>query len=328
MKRNGQEPSERFHPLTVFAVSTGLFLGAFEVWRLLFRNGHLFAPDRTPLRGWNPSDYGLRPEMVDQLEFEAEDGMPLHGWYCRAENAVASVLFCHGNSANLTKSAPVVPFMNAAGLNVMLFDYRGFGRSGGRPTLTGVLRDAHAAARLHDELRPENVPSILYGYSLGGAIAAETATRHPFDGLILQSTFTNLADMARVRYPNLPMHLLSGKAFDTLKIIQSLNLPTVVIHGGADEVIPCWMGRRLYAACRQRHALHVIHSGLHNDLYEREGETIGKLIVEFASSLRPNGVVAPPPRRSIAAQVTKAIRRAPPLRPTLEPAVAPSEAAE
>lgn len=308
--------------ISLAAVGSGAVVGLFEIWRSLFRNGHLFAASRAPMVSWNPADYGLDPTMVDELEFESDDGTLLHGWYCRAADPIASVLYFHGNSANLTMVAPKIPHLNLAGLNVLVFDYRGFGRSSGRPTLTGVLEDGLAAARLHDALRPPRLPSILFGYSLGGAIAAETATRHRFDGLILQSTFTNLADMARVMYPRLPMHLLSGRAFDTLKIIKQLELPLVVIHGTDDPRIPCWMAEQLFEECATRHTLHLVPAGDHGNLFDVDADRLVDLLVKFASSIRAH---EPPPeasaerRRSLASAVIRSLRQMPPLRPELLP---------
>jgi uncharacterized protein len=290
--------------------AAGALVVALEAIRLLFRNSQLFCPERDPERSWNPADYGLDPSFVDDFGFESADGTVLHAWYCRAKNPIASVLYCHGNSGNLTFSAAKIPLLNASGLNVLLFDYRGFGRSSGRTTLAGVLDDAAAAAEEHDRIRPRDLPSILYGYSLGGAIGAQVAKEHPFDGVILQSTFTNLADMARVRFPKLPVHLISGTEFDTLAIVRELHLPLLIIHGTNDEVIPHWMGETLFKSCTKGHALVLLEGAMHTNLYDHSGPGIVKAIHRFALSLAPQKAAAatakpPSPLQRIVRQIRK-----------------------
>jgi uncharacterized protein len=285
MKKREPE-SNLIRAVSIATVGTALATMALEGLRLLFRNSQLFCPDKLPLRSWNPEDYGFELDQVDQILFESEDGTLLDGWYCRAKRPVASILFCHGNSGNLTWTAEAVAALTRAGLNVLTFDYRGFGRSSSFTTLSGVLADAHAAMHEHDRIRPALLPSILYGYSLGGAIAVQTADKGQFDGLILQSTFTNLQDMARLRYPRLPLHLVSGKEFDTLKKMEELQIPALVIHGAEDEVVPCWMGEKLFDTCSTPGGrLLVLDGALHTDLYERDAATIVEAIRKFATSL-------------------------------------------
>jgi pimeloyl-ACP methyl ester carboxylesterase len=175
-----------------------------------------------------------------------------------------------------------------AGINVLLFDYRGFGRSTGFPTLSGIIDDGVTAARLHERIRPKGVPSILYGYSLGGAIAAQIIRRHPFDGLVLQSTFTNLPDITRVAFPRLPLHLVSGRLFDTLEVVKDLNVPVLIIHGAADEVCPSWMAQKLFDSLGSTSKkLILVEGGLHKDLFERpDAQTLVWEINRFATDLR------------------------------------------
>ena len=292
-KRRQRRKRSLLRGLTVLAVGAGVALAALELSRLLFRNNQLFCPSPDPLLSWNPADYGLDPAMTDEVRFESDDGTMLHGWYCRSYAPVASLLYCHGNTGNITYSAACIPKLVDAGLNLFIFDYRGFGRSSGYTTLAGVLQDAEAAAREHHVLRPHDVPSILYGYSLGGAIAAETAQHVYFDGLILQSTFTNLRDMARVVFPGLPMHLVSGNEFDTLRIMSRLKIPLVVIHGREDEVIPMWMGEKLYSVCSTGHAIHIVDGAMHTNLYDTAPDGIVDVIRRFALSLQKGAAPYP-----------------------------------
>jgi fermentation-respiration switch protein FrsA (DUF1100 family) len=261
-------------------------LAAFDIGRRLYRQSQLFAPEREPVKSWDPADYGIPAGAAEEHWIPTPDGETLHAWYCRAPDPKASGLFCHGNRANLTLSANIIPHLLEAGLSILFFDYRGFGRSSGRPTVRGVLADAVTAARFHDTLRPPHLPSILYGFSLGGAVAAQVIRRHPFDALILQSTFTSLTALTRVLYPRAPMHLLAGRLFDTLGVIRKLDVPLLVLHGTEDEVAPCAMAHALHDACPAPKRIHCVEGGMHNDLYERAPETVVRALSEFIADLR------------------------------------------
>jgi alpha-beta hydrolase superfamily lysophospholipase len=272
---------------------------ALDLGRRLFRRSQLFCPEPNPVISWKPEDYGIPRERVEVLSFETDDGEELYGWYCRAKNPIASALYFHGNTGNLTNTAHVMPYLLDAGINILTFDYRGFGRSTGSPSLSGIIDDGITAARMHEKIRPKNVPSILYGYSLGGAIAAQVIRRHAFDGLILQSTFTNLPDMARVTFPRVPLHLVSGRLFDTLSFVRHVNVPTLIIHGAADEACPVWMAQQLHDACSAKSkTLMLIEGGLHKDLFERpDAQSLVWAINRFAIDLpRTPHVVQDEPR--------------------------------
>ncbi|MGH3628261.1 MAG: alpha/beta hydrolase [Sciscionella sp.] len=266
----------------------GTVILALDVGRRMFRRSQLFVPERKPVISWNPEDYGIPRERTEECSFETDDGELLYGWYCRADHPIASALYCHGNTGNLSNTAHVMPHLMDAGINVLLFDYRGFGRSTGFPSLSGIVDDGVTAARLHERIRPKNVPSILYGYSLGGAIAAQIIRRHPFDGLVLQSTFTNLPDIARVTFPRLPLHLVSGRLFDTLAVVRSLTVPALIIHGTNDEVCPAWMAQKLYDAYgNSSRKLLLVEGGLHKDLFERpDAQKLVWEINRFAAGLQ------------------------------------------
>jgi len=267
----------------------GAAVAFLEIARRIFRHVQLFCPDREPLKTWNPDDYGIPRERVAEHAFETPDGEMLYGWYCRADDPIASIVFCHGNTGNLTKSAEAVGVLVRSGFNVLMFDYRGFGRSTGRPSFTGVIADGVTAARFHDQIRPAHLPAILYGYSLGGAVAAQVIRHHAFDGLILQSTFTSLPDVARAIWPRLPVHRIAGNYFDTRAAIARLDVPLLVLHGSSDEVVPVWMGRSLYEACKAKKDVHIVDGGLHKDLFERDAAPVVAAIHRFIAGLPPGG---------------------------------------
>ena len=262
-----------------------------EVGRRVYRRTQIFCPSAEPLKTWDPADYGIPAGSVDEHWIETPDGETLHAWYCRAGRPIASGLFCHGNTGNITISAEVIPHLLDAGFSVLFFDYRGFGKSTGRASYAGVIADAVTAARFHETIRPKGLPSVLYGFSLGGAVAAQVIRRHRFDGLILQSTFTSLPQITRVLYPRLPVHVFAGNLFDTLRVIRGLQVPLLVIHGANDEVCPAWMAEEIHDACRAPRRLHRVEGGMHKDLFARDPDSIIWAISQFIADL-PHGGTA------------------------------------
>ena len=264
------------------ALALAAFSG-FELARRIYRDARLFDRGREPVRSWDPADYGLEPSMVDEIVMKV-DGNELHGWYCRADSPIASALYCHGNGGSFAADLPAIRHCVEAGISVFAFDYRGYGKSTGRATVRGVVRDTLAAAVKHDEIRPPQVPSILYGFSLGGAIAARAAERNPeaFQTLVLQSTFTSLREIVRCLYPTLPLHLLCIKEMDTQSILGNVQLPTVVIHGTNDQVVPSAMGEELYAAAPNARELVLVEGAGHRDLFDTAPDRIVSAIRELA----------------------------------------------
>jgi fermentation-respiration switch protein FrsA (DUF1100 family) len=260
-------------------------VAALDMIRRRFRGHRLFAPASEPERGWEPADYGFQRDAVEEVRIPSTHGRTLHGWYCRAASPIASLLFCHGNRGNITTDAALVRHLVDAGLNVLAFDYRGFGLSPGTPSPRGLVADALSAAREHDAIRPPNLPSLVYGFSLGGAVAAQAARRHAFDGLILQSTFTNLRDLARILFPRAPMHMIAGTAFDTLAVVRALEHPLLVIHGTADQAIPSWMAQSLYDECSTSpKRIALIEDGAHRDLHERD-DAVARAVRTFIADV-------------------------------------------
>lgn len=285
------KPARRPASLTL-VIAGGLIAAGVEGARVLFRNLTLFRPSRRPISSWNPADYGIDPACVSELRFESADGHELHGWYCRAGEPVASLLYCHGNTGNLTNSAPAIPALLAAGLNVFSFDYRGYGRSSGIPTVGGLIEDAIAAAEEHEKVRSNDLPSILFGYSLGGAVALQLSHRWRFDGLVLQSTFTNLRAMARHRFPRTPIHYVVGGEFDSIEAMRRVEVPTVVVHGSDDRTVPSWMGTKLFEASRHGRELVLVDGGAHTNLFAVDSARVVDSIRRLALRIRGGGEVA------------------------------------
>jgi pimeloyl-ACP methyl ester carboxylesterase len=194
------------------------------------------------------------------------------------------VLLCHGNAGNIGDRVAHVALLSAAGFDVLAFDYRGYGRSGGRPSKQGTYRDARAArtALLARDVDPARV--IYLGESLGGAIALELATRHPPAGLILQSAFTSVRAMARLHYPFIPRALVPD-AYRSLDLIRGLRAPLLVLHGSDDPIVPLMEGEALFEAAPEPKRIEVFPGVGHNDVLARAGSRWIRAIVDWARGL-------------------------------------------
>jgi fermentation-respiration switch protein FrsA (DUF1100 family) len=220
-----------------------------------------------------PADFGL-PHR--DLQFATGDGQRLHGWWITTEHSPprGHILLCHGNGGNISGRLIDAELLTRAGFNLLLFDYRGYGHSSGRPGEEGTYRDAVAA---RDALlaQPECDPArVLYlGESLGGAIALALAVQAPPRGLVLQSTFTSLRAVAHHHYPVIPSVLVPD-AYPSIRRIGKLRAPLLVLHGDRDEVVPLSQGRALYDAAPEPKWMHVFKGLGHSDLITAGGEYV------------------------------------------------------
>lgn len=230
-----------------------------------------------------PERLGLEAEEV---RIASEPGLWLHAWFFPLARPLATMLFCHGNAGNVSHRLENVLLLHRAGFQVLLFDYRGYGHSDGQPTESGLYRDAVAAwALLSDRADTRNAPRIIFGRSLGGAVAVELAARVEADGLIVESTFTSIRTLARLILP-LPLPDLPAQ-YDSLSKIGTLSMPLLVIHGERDELVPFGDGRALYEAAPDPKSWYAIPGAGHNDTYVVGGEAYFRHIVDFAASLAP-----------------------------------------
>ena len=220
----------------------------------------------------------------EERRLEATDGAPLHGWWIRAAPPAAGhVLLCHGNAGNVGDRAAHARLLAAAGLDVLLFDYQGYGRSAGRPSEAGTYRDARVARSALLRELGVNPGRVLYlGESLGAAVALQLAVEHPPSGVVLQSAFTSVRDMARLHYPMIPRTLVPD-AYPSLRLIRRLRAPLLVIHGERDEIVPAEHGRALYDAAPEPKLLRVFPDAGHNDLIATAGEEYASAVADFAA---------------------------------------------
>lgn len=225
-----------------------------------------------------PADIGL--EFRD-LEIATVDGVRLHGWHVPAANARGTVLFMHGNAGNISHRLDSIRIFNALGLSVLIFDYRGYGRSEGKPSEQGVLRDGHAAwDHLVHEIGEAAGRVVVFGRSLGGAPAAEVAARNAPAALILESTFTSVPDLAAKLYWWLPARRLARISLDVRATLARVRVPVLVVHSADDEIIGYDHALALHAAAPEPRRLLTLH-GDHNGGFIQSGEVYTRGLRSF-----------------------------------------------
>lgn len=228
----------------------------------------LFFPSRGQWR--KPSALGL---PYEHIRLEATDGIHTQAWWIPGRHGEPIVVMFHGNAGTIADRLDNAKLLHDLGLTVMLPEYRGYGDSEGKPTEEGLYLDAHAAV-VEARRRAPEWPLIVFGRSLGGAVAIDVASKEPVDGLVAESTFTSLKRMAK-KVVQIPFaSLLAVYEFDSLRKIQDVDVPVLVIHGEQDEMIPFQMGEKLYAATEGApwRRLHGVVGGDHNGTFSAGGE--------------------------------------------------------
>jgi len=236
---------------------------AMVLYLLVMQPRLIYLPD-LPARGLEatPQDIGLEYET---LWLETEDHERLHAWYVAAPAARATLLFCHGNAGNISHRIESLRIFNALGLNVLLFDYRGYGLSTGTPSETGTYRDADAAWRyLLDARRLAPQEIVIAGRSLGAAVAAELASRTAPAAVVLESAFISVPAMAAEIYPWLPPGLPGLYRYDNQARLAQVTRPLLIVHSRDDEIIPVAHAQTLFAAAREPKRYLELRGG-HND---------------------------------------------------------------
>ena len=239
-------------------------------------NAILFHPSKK-LEG-TPGKIHLKYE---EASLHTADNVKLHAWWTPCGNARATMIFSHGNAGNISHRLEKLKIFHDLGLNVFIYDYRGYGRSTGLPSEKGLYADAQAAYEYVVNVRKIPADEIIaYGESLGGPVTAHLAAHNAVKAMILDSTFTSLKDMAHARMPLLAG--LAGSHYDTLADIAKIKSPTLVLHSPNDDVIPYEQGRKLFAASTA-HKQFVVLSGGHNDGFLRSKKKYVAELNDFIS---------------------------------------------
>jgi uncharacterized protein len=219
----------------------------------------VYLPDRS--RPAAPAD-----PRLEEVTFDTADGLRLDGWFLAvdpvAPRSGVTVLVCNGNAGNRAARLPLARALAAAGHQVLLFDYRGYGGNPGRPTEEGLVADARAAAE-HLRARPDVDRLAYYGESIGAGVAAALAAVSPPDALVLRSPFPALADVGRRHYPFLPVRSLLRERFPTSAHLSRYDGPVLVLAGGADRIVPPALSAEVAAGAGA--SLHVLEGADHND---------------------------------------------------------------
>ena len=270
-----------------------LLFAAMGFFSLLERH-MIFFPTRYPEGEWDverhPTDVGPVPWIKD-CSFPTSDGLTLHGWFAGPhENGkpIATrfvLLWFHGNAGNLTDRYDHLKVFIRIPIQVFIIDYRGYGKSDGSPSEEGLYRDADAAWSFllkEKNFKPEQI--ILFGESLGGAVAVDLASRVKPAALILQSTFTSVPDMAAHHYPFIPRFLIRTR-MDSLSKIARVRCPMLILHGAQDDVVPIALDRRLFEAAPQPKEFCEIAGAGHNDMDLVGGEAYLECIRAFSCTM-------------------------------------------
>ena len=184
----------------------------------------------------SPESIGL---TYQNIELITEDDIKLHGWFIPNDKTKKTVLFFHGNAGNISHRLESIKIFHQLGLNVFIIDYRGYGQSEGKTTEEGTYRDAEAAWNYLIETRGiSNQQIIIFGRSLGAAIATWLANKHTPAGLIIESGFTSVANMGQKLYPFLPIRWLTHFSYDTREYVKNISCPVMIAHSSDDEIIP------------------------------------------------------------------------------------------
>jgi fermentation-respiration switch protein FrsA (DUF1100 family) len=254
--------------------ATGVFL-ALSLDRLMYY----------PTRGMDavPSDFGLEAE---ELVIDASDGTRIHGWYFSVPESRAVLVFLHGNAGNISHRLGLVHQLQRAKADILLFDYRGYGESGGEPRGETPLLDARAVLRvLRSRGTSEGKKIVLFGESIGGTMSLILAEEEGVDGVITLGAFSSVRDVAR----DMPLYRvftpLVPDRYNALGAVREMGVPVLFIHGTEDEIIPFSHGERLYAAARGKKERFWVEKGGHNDLFMVAGIEITQRVSGFLDRL-------------------------------------------
>ena len=250
----------------------GLFVGIplllLSLFIVLFEDAFIYFPSKYPEGDWETGP------STEDVEITTSDGVRIHGWFVRGTGARWTILYFHGNAGNLSHRRELVHQLARLPADVLIIDYRGYGKSEGSPSEDGLYADARAG---YDFLTKERGVSperlVLFGHSLGAAIAIELASTAPCGRLIVQSSFTNIKEMSSRVIPLLPIQFMLRHRYDNLAKVPTLTVPKLHIHGQRDEVIPYDHGRRLFEAAAEPKEFFDVPEAGHNDVMTAGGRS-------------------------------------------------------
>ena len=300
-RRHGMEASRRTQALAeksraaaVFSLSSvtvpfnhacaKFLLTAFALMGCRIEDRFIFHPSAEIVQ--TPLQVGL--QFQDHF-FTSADGVRLNGWFIPRRDARATLVWFHGNAGNISHRVENIKLLHdRVKINVFIFDYRGYGRSTGSSSEEGIYRDGAAALGfIKQQLGVEAKNLIIFGRSLGAAVAAEMALRFPCQGLILETPFTSIRDMAKAVFPVLPIGPLLQTRFDVREKVAKVKVPLLVLHGDRDDLVPYEQGEKVFAAARAPKEFYTIHGATHNDTYLVGGNAYFERLRDFIETVLP-----------------------------------------
>jgi len=265
-----------FRILLIVALSFAALLS----YMVGFENQFIYFPDQVVQQ--RPSDIGLQ---FEETYFQAADGERLHGWFMPRQAARFTVLHFHGNAGNISHRLSLYHRWHMMGLSVFAFDYRGYGKSTGKPDEMGLYDDARAAWLQLTENRGISPKAIIItGRSLGAAVAAKLAGEVEAAGLALETPFTSIPDMAAYHYPMLPLRWLVRSQYDIETMVKSLHMPLLLVSAGNDEIVAAGMAGRIFAAANEPKTQQLLTGG-HNDFDMRSDRAYSKTWLNWLKQL-------------------------------------------
>jgi uncharacterized protein len=242
----------------------------------MLQEDFIFYPDNYFIG--DPAGWGM---PFEDVIFPTADGLKLHGWFVPGKGDI-TLLWCHGNAGNISYRLDNLKLINQRlGVNIFLFDYRGYGLSQGKPTEEGTYLDAEAALEyLNSRTDIDAKAIVIFGRSLGGAVAVDLASKHPCLGLILESTFSSVGAL----FPGLVADVLPIE-YGSISKIGSIKAPLLMLHGDIDEVVPYASGQELFEAANEPKRFYTIVGAGHNDTYITGGEDYIAVLGRFIAGL-------------------------------------------
>ena len=249
----------------------------------VFQRRLIYFPDAGPSSPASAVLPGAR-----EVTLRTADGLRLGAWFLPGEAPDApAVLVANGNGGSRGMRAPLARALGEAGMAVLLFDYRGYAGNPGHPSEKGLALDVRAARSFLLEeagVRPDRL--LYFGESLGAAVVTELATRYPPAGLVLRSPFVDLASVGRAHYPFLPVRALLRDRFPVAEEIGRVHVPTTVVYGTADTIVPPEQSRAVASAAPELHRLVALPGADHNDPVLLDGPDVVAAVVDLAARLR------------------------------------------